>query len=265
MSTCQIRENRMSENAQQPVVLVTGANVNTGLTIARMFAGQGYKVFVNGRRADEVKQAVASIEGDALPLVGDLSDPVQIDAMFAELKRHTDRLDVLVNNACHLGSFKNFTQMSLAEFEGVLAVNLRAVFYASQHAAKIMMTHGGGAIVNVSSNTAHRAIRGRSDYIAAKGGVESLTRAMALELGPAKIRVNVVSPGYIHTNRWETLPVEHVKRRRDNLPLGDEATTQDVADAVYFMASAQSRAVTGTILTVDAGASIQLVPIECEV
>ncbi|MFG0250554.1 MAG: SDR family NAD(P)-dependent oxidoreductase [Phycisphaeraceae bacterium JB051] len=255
----------MSHSPQQPVVLVTGANVNTGLTIARHFASQGFKVFVNGRRQEEVMQAVASIEGDALPLVADLSDPAQIDAMFAELARHSDRLDVLVNNACHLGSFKNFTEMTIADFESVLAVNLRAVFYTSQHAAKIMMTHGGGAIVNVGSNTAQRAIRGRCDYIAAKGGVEAMTRALALELGPKKIRVNVVSPGYINTNRWETLPAEHVVRRRDNLPLDNEATTQDVADAVFYMASPQARAITGTILTVDAGAAAQLVPLDCEV
>ena len=185
--------------------------------------------------------------------------------MFAQLKEHTDQLDVLVNNACHLGSFKNFTDMTLADFDSVLAVNLRAVFLTSQHAVKIMMTHGGGAIVNLSSNTAHRAIRGRSDYITAKGGVEAMSRAMALELGGHHIRVNVVSPGYIHTNRWDTLPAQHVKRRRDNLPLGKEATTDDIAEAVYYMASPQSRAITGTILTVDAGASIQLVPTECEV
>ena len=155
--------------------------------------------------------------------------------------------------------------MTLADFDSVLAVNLRAVFLTSQHAVKIMMTHGGGAIVNLSSNTAHRAIRGRSDYITAKGGVEAMSRAMALELGGHHIRVNVVSPGYIHTNRWDTLPAQHVKRRRDNLPLGKEATTDDIAEAVYYMASPQSRAITGTILTVDAGASIQLVPTECEV
>lgn len=252
-------------STSQQVVLVTGANVNTGLTIARTFASRGAKVFVNGRKPDEVAKAVASIGGDAIALVADLSDPTQIDAMFATVKQHTDRLDVLVNNACHLGTFKNFTDMTLADFDSVLAVNLRAVFCTCQHAARLMMTQGGGAIVNLSSNTAHRAIRGRCDYIAAKGGIEAMTRAIALELGPHHIRVNIVSPGYIHTNRWETLPAEHVQRRRGNLPLGLEATTDDVAEAVYFLASSQSKAITGTILTVDAGASVQLVPIECEV
>jgi NAD(P)-dependent dehydrogenase (short-subunit alcohol dehydrogenase family) len=246
-------------------VLVTGANANTGFAIARAFARQGDHVFLNGRNVEAVNNAVAEIGGHAKALPGDLSDPAQIDAMFAALAQHTDRLDVLINNACHLGSFKTFTQMTLAEFESVLAVNLRAMFYCSQYAAKIMMTHDGGAIVNLSSNTAHRAIRGRSDYIAAKGGVEALSRAMALELGPHKIRVNILSPGYIHTARWDVLPPEVCKRRRDNLPLGDEATMDDIADAAIFLAGPQSKSITGTMLTVDAGASIQLVPIECEI
>lgn len=255
----------MTDSSSRQVVLVTGANVNTGFTIAKTFADRGAKVFVNGRRAEEVARAAASIGHDAVPLVADLSDPAQIKTMFDELKQHTDRLDVLVNNACHLGTFKNFAEMSMTDFDRVLDVNLRAVFCTCKLATEMMVTQGGGAIVNLSSNTAHRAIRGRCDYIAAKGGIEALTRALALELGPHKIRINVVAPGYINTNRWDVLPTEHVKRRRDNLPLDLEATTQDIANAVYFMASDKARAITGTILTVDAGAAIQLVPQDCEV
>lgn len=246
-------------------VLVTGANTNTGFAIARSFAQQGARVFLNGRNDEAVQAAAKSLGDQVTGLTADLCDPKNIDAMFAQLATHTDRLDVLVNNACHLGSFKSFLDMTLEEFESVLAVNLRASFCTCQHAAKLMVKQRGGTIVNLSSNTSQQPIRDRSDYIAAKGGLEAMTRAMALELGKHKIRVNIVSPGYIHTDRWDVLPPEVCKRRRDNLPLGDEATMDDIADAVCFLAGSKSRSITGTILTVDAGASIQLVPMDCEV
>lgn len=253
------------KSVEQRHVLVTGANANTGFAIARAYAALGDRVYLNGRNLEAVKQAAASLGQNVVPLHGDLSDPAQIDAMFDELAAQTDRLDVLINNACHLGTFKNFMDMSLDDFQSVLNVNLRAVFYCSQHAARSMIKQGGGAIVNLSSNTVHQAIRGRCDYIGAKGGLEALSRAMALELGPHNIRVNVLSPGYIHTARWDVLPDEVCKRRRDNLPLGNEATMDDIADSAIFLAGPQSRSITGTILTVDAGASAQLVPLDCEV
>ncbi|MEI8291680.1 MAG: SDR family oxidoreductase, partial [Verrucomicrobiota bacterium] len=114
-------------------------------------------------------------------------------------------------------------------------------------------------------NVSTRAIRNRTAYLASKGGVDALTLALAVELGPYGIRVNNVAPGYINTDRWETLPTAIAQRRRANLPLGREATAEDIAQAAMFLASDQAANITGTRLVVDGGCSAQHLPIDAEV
>lgn len=254
---------QMMSQVTSPTVLVTGAATNTGLGIARAFAAQGFHVFMADMKSEVLTQA-ASIGRLAKGFVVDLTSPAHIDGIFNQLAQQASRLDVLVNNAAHLGCNRTFVEMTLEEFDRTLAVNLRATFYVSQLAAKWMIRQGGGSIVHLSSNTAGRAIRRRCDYIAGKGGIEAMTRAMAVELGPDRIRVNAVAPGYIHTDRWSVLPTDQVSRRRRNLPAGHEASIEDVAQAVLFLAGPASQSITGTVLTVDAGASAQLLPVDCE-
>ena len=124
----------------------------------------------------------------------------------------------------------------------------------------MMIAQGGGVIVNVGSNVSTRAIRKRAAYCASKGGVDALTRAMAVDLGKYGIRVNTVAPGYIHTERWDKLPEQDVQRRRANIPLGKEASGDDIADAVLFLASDQAANIHGARLVVDGGCSAQHMP-----
>lgn len=252
-------------NQPDPVVLVTGAATNTGLGIATAFTKQGWRVFMNDIRADDLHEAVGKLGAGVTGLVADIADAVAVRRIFQTIDKHGGRLDVLVNNACHLGCFKSMLDITLDDFSRVMAVNLQATFYLSQLAARRMMKQKGGVIVNMSSNTVHRAIRNRCDYLASKGGVEALTRAMALELGPMGIRVNAVAPGYIHTDRWNQIPAKSVRRRRKNLPTGREACIQDIANVVLFLAGPQSAGMSGTVVTVDQGASAQLLPADCEV
>ncbi len=251
------------------VVLVTGASRNTGLGIAARFAAEGATVFLNGRTLEKVGTALAALRQRGLKrligLVGDISVAADVEEMFRQISAKARRLDVLVNNAVHLGVGPNVLDMELEYFEAVTRVNLVGTFHVSQQAARLMKRRGGGAIVNVGSNVTKRAIRNRSAYLASKGGIDALTLAMAVDLAPHGIRVNMVAPGYIHTDRWATLAAAIARRRRANVPLGREATAEDVAEAVLFLASDQAANITGARLVVDGGCSAQHMPADVDV
>ena len=252
------------------IVLVTGAATNTGFGIAQRFAEEGAVVVVNGRPDDGVAEAAAKIHGATgarvIPAPADLADPAAIAELFAVVQRECGRLDVLVNNAAQQALGYSFVDTPLALLDLAVRVNLLGTFQCSQYAARMMIAQGGGgAIINVSSNSAERALRRRSAYVASKGAVDALTRAMAIELGQHGIRVNAVAPGYIHTVRWNDLTPSQVARRRANVPLGQEATAEDVAEAILFLASNRACNIAGTRLVVDGGCSIQMGPADTEV
>lgn len=249
-------------------VLVTGAESNTGLGIARRFAEEGATVALHGVNAAATADAAERIGRDhhttVLPLTADFTQDGTVEAMFAEIRGRLGGLDVLVNNAVDQAVGYSFVDTPPSFLAAAILVNLVAPFRCAQLAANLMIAEGGGAIVNLGSNTAERAIRNRSAYVATKGSVEALTRSMAVELGPRGVRVNAVVPGYIFTERWVQLPAESAARRRANLPLGREASARDIANAVLFLASDEARSITGTRLVVDGGALAQLLPRDTE-
>lgn len=253
-------------------VLITGSARNTGLGIAKVFGNYGATVFVHGRSAEQVKSIVQTLNNDAradgeryLPVAADIACDADVANAFTFIQQQVGGLDVLVNNACHLGLGHRFLDMPIAFFDEVLAVNLRGYALCAQYAAKQMLTRGGGAIVNIGSNTARRALGDRAAYIASKGGVESLTRAIAVELAQYQIRVNCVVPGYIYTERRDTLAEETKQRRWQNVPLGKESSPADIGEAAAFLASAKAGNITGSSLLVSGGIDIQLVPPDCAV
>jgi NAD(P)-dependent dehydrogenase (short-subunit alcohol dehydrogenase family) len=253
-------------------VLVTGSTRNTGVGIAQVFGGQGATVFIHGRSAQQAEQVAQTLNresagkrGRYLPIAGDVADETDMAEAFGFIERETGGLDVLVNNACHLGLGHRFLDMPMAFFDEVLHINLRGYALCAQLAGRQMVKRGGGAIVNIGSNTAQRALADRCAYIASKGGIESLTRAIALELAEHRIRVNCVVPGYIYTERWDTLPDETRQRRWRNVPLGRESSPQDIGEAAAFLASSRAGNITGTSLLVSGGIDAQLVPPDCAV
>lgn len=250
-------------------VLVTGASRNTGLGIARRFAQEGATVLVNGTTAEGVSRAVRQLQAQGCQRLveapADISDAAAVARLFEQIRQQNGRLDVLVNNAVIQGVGYSFEETSLELFEKVIRVNLVGAFHVAREAARMMIGQGGGAIVNIGSNVSTRAIRKRAAYCASKGGLDSLTLAMAVDLAPHGIRVNMVVPGYIHTERWDVLSEADTLRRRANIPLGREATADDVAAAVLFLASDEAASITGARLTVDGGCSAQHMPRDTDV
>ncbi len=249
-------------------VLVTGAGQNTGLGIATLFAKAGAKVFLNDVTHELVEGALTALRRRGLRKVigipADISVPEQVEAMFDVVKTSTKRLDVLVNNAAHLGVGPDMLDVKLSFFEAVVAVNLVGTFHVSQQAARLMKKSGGGCIVNIASNVSKRAIRKRTAYLASKGAIDAMTLSMALDLAPHRIRVNSVAPGYIHSDRWRKLDPAHAARRRANIPLGIEAFPEDIGHAVLFLASSDAANITGARLLVDGGCSAQHMPADVD-
>jgi NAD(P)-dependent dehydrogenase (short-subunit alcohol dehydrogenase family) len=250
-------------------VLITGSSRNTGLAIAARFAAEGATVLVNGSTVEGVHRAAEDLRSRGFESIieapADLSKPAAVEHLFTDIRARLGRLDVLVNNAVMLGCGYAFEDTPLRLFHKVIRVNLVGLFHVAREAARMMIAQGGGVIVNVGSNVSTRAIRKRAAYCASKGGVDALTRAMAVDLGKHGIRVNTVAPGYINTERWDKLPEQDVQRRRANIPLGKEATGDDIADAVLFLASDQAANIHGARLVVDGGCSAQHMPLSSDV
>jgi NAD(P)-dependent dehydrogenase (short-subunit alcohol dehydrogenase family) len=250
-------------------ILVTGSSRNTGLGIAAAFLRQGATVFLNGSSTESTAVAAETLKSQGLErfieIPCDISNSNEVETIFNRIRQESGRLDILVNNAVHLGCGQSFTETPLQFFEDVFRTNLLGTISVSQQAAKMMITQGdGGVIIHIGSNTSTRAIRNRVAYCTSKGGIDAMTLAMALDLAPYGIRVNSVAAGYIRTDRWETLPPKTIQRRLQNIPLGKEAAANDIAETVLFLASDAARNISGTRLVVDGGCSAQHLPADVD-
>lgn len=251
------------------VVIVTGASQNTGVAIAKRFLEEGAKVLINSNVANDLNSVFQELAilypGYVMQYVADISNEEQVVEMYAALDATFGYVDILVNNACHQGIGPTFEEISTSFFWNVLQVNLQGTFIMSQQAAlRMLQRESKGVIVNMGSNVSKRAIHNRAAYVASKSGIDGLTKAMAIDLGPKGIRVNTVAPGYIFTNRWEVLDEAIKERRRTNIPLGIEAYGNDIADAVLFFASEEAKVINGSRLVVDGGCSAQHMPIDVD-
>ncbi len=254
---------------QDKVVLVTGASRNTGVSIAALFLREGARVGVNGSTPESTARGGETLRGMGydgfLELPADIGDTGQVRAMFDKIREVYGRIDILVNNACNQGIGPAFEEMEPDYFLSVVRTNLLGTFQVSQEAVKMMLRQESrGVIVNLGSNVSMRAIRNRTAYVSSKGGLDALTRSMAVDLGPKGIRVNMVAPGYIFTDRWERISEGTRARRRLNCPLGAEASGDDIAQAVAFLASDAARNIGGERLVVDAGCSAQHMPVDTD-
>ena len=252
-------------------VLVTGGNRNTGIDLVERFIREGAKVFMCGSSADSTAKGVELLKARGLDgftaVACDISDAAQVSALFDTIERESGRLDVLVNNAANQGiGHGGPLEMDPEKFFDVFKTNVAGGFRVTQAACNrfFMKQETRGTVVFLSSNTAQRAIRGRTAYCASKGAINSMVRALARDLAPLGIRVNASAPGYIYTERWDVLDPAVAARRRANCPLGREAKGSDIAGVVAFLASDDSANMTGEIITCDAGCSCQHMPMDVD-
>ncbi|MEM7347773.1 MAG: SDR family NAD(P)-dependent oxidoreductase [Chloroflexota bacterium] len=235
------------------VVVVTGAASGIGRAIAQRFGVENARVVVNdidAEGAEVVAQSIIANGGSAMAFTADVSDKAQVDAMFDATVEKYETVDVLVNNAGLVSPMIHFLEADEAWWRRILDVNLTSVFLCSHRAAHIMARQGDGVIINMSSGGATRAHRGFTAYDATKGGIEAVTRAMALDLGPYGIRVNALVPGSIDTSG---LDEEARKLRGENIPIGRVGEADDMAGPAIFLASDDARYITGHRIFVDGG------------
>ena len=238
---------------QGRVCIVTGAAQGIGAACARRFAREGAQV-VLADVADTPGQALATELG-ARYVHCDVGDKAQVDALVTQVVAVHGRIDVLVNNA---GIFKaaDFLDVSEADFDAVLRVNLKGAFLMGQAVARVMAQAGRGAIVNMSSVNGVLAIPAIASYNVSKGGINQLTRAMALALVDKGIRVNAVAPGTIATElaAQAVLTSEDARKRiLSRTPMKRLGEPEEIAEAVAWLASDAASYITGEILTVDGG------------
>lgn len=243
----------MHESLKNKVVLVTGAAGGIGQSIATRFAESGAKLVVNdvnAEAADAVTSAITDAGGTAMTAVADVSNSEEVGAMVDAAMAQHGRIDVLVNNAGLVSPMLHFFEADEAWWRKIIDVNLTGHFIVSHPIARIMAKQGGGNIINMSSGGATRAHRAFTAYDATKGGIEALTRAMALDLGPYNIRVNALMPGSIDTSG---LSLDDRKLRGENVPLGRIGEPIDMTGAALFLASDDAAYITGDIIKVDGG------------
>ena len=247
------------------VALVTGATSGIGRDTAVAFAAAGAAVVLVGRRAAEGQEVVRQIEGasgNALFHQADLSQgEAVVEAMVARAVAAFGRLDVAFNNAGVQGRMAPITQLGEADFDEVMALNLKGTWLACKHEfAQFQRQGSGGVIVNTSSFLSRAAVEGSSVYSASKGALDAMTRALALEGGPHGIRVNTVNPGAIVTEMFRraidpdsdaATPLKQAVPLQHRLGTGD-----DIAGAVLWLCSDAAAYVTGQSLVVDGGLTI---------
>ena len=242
------------------VAVVTGASKGIGAGIAKAFGREGASVVVNYATdkagAERVAKEIESAGGKAVVVGGSVAKAADIDAIFAEVKEHFGKVDVLVNNAGVFGPTP-LQALTEAEFDRQFNTNVKGLLFVSK-AALPLFGESGGSIINISSVVAKGTFPGISVYAGTKGAVDTITGVLSKELGGKKIRVNAINPGLIVTEGTDAAGYtgensEFEKMVLATTPLGRLGQTGDVADVAVFLASDDSRWVTGSMLDVAGG------------
>ncbi|MFC9963634.1 SDR family NAD(P)-dependent oxidoreductase [Nocardia ignorata] len=233
------------------IALVTGGSSGMGLAAARRLIEEGGRVVVTGRDKGRLDAAVEELGDRAVGIAGDMADLGDLDAVMGTISERFGRLDVVFANA-GIGSFQTIEQVSDQLFGQVIDSNFKGAFFTIQKALPVLVDHG--AIVINASFGLHRGVPGAALYSASKAAVHNLTRTLAAELAPRRIRVNSVSPGYIDTPAFRAELSESAQAGvAARSPAGRVGTVDDIAAAVAFLASAEGSYINGHDLRIDGG------------
>ena len=244
---------------ENKVAIVTGGSGGIGQALCERLAKEGAKIAINYRssedEAKETKEKVEQVGSEALIVQADLSKVDQINHLVRETINHFGKVDILVNNA-GLEKHDDFWDVTESDYDLVLNVNLKAVFFATQAVVKhFRETNNKGRIINISSVHEELPFPHFTSYCASKGGMKMITRNLAVELGPMGITINNVAPGAIATPINQDLldDPEQLKKVTKNISLGRMGEPEDVSGIVAFLASDEAKYITGATFFVDGG------------
>jgi 3-oxoacyl-[acyl-carrier protein] reductase len=245
---------------ENKVALVTGAGSGFGEGIATRFAAEGARVLVNDvadANGERVAKAIRAAGGQAQYVHGDVSRGADVQALVQAALARFGALDVVVNNAGVSHRNQPLLDVTEAEFDRVFAVNVKSLYWMAQHAVPVMRARGGGAFVNIASTAGVRPRPGLVWYNGSKGAMITVSRAMAVELAPDRIRVNVINPVAGDTPLLPTFMGEDTPARRAqflaSIPLGRFSMPRDIANAALYLASDEADFITGACIEVDGG------------
>lgn len=244
------------------VVLVTGAGSGIGREAARSFASRGALVFaadLNATGLAETRDLIVELGGRVQTATVDVADEVQVAALIARIDREAGRLDVAFNNAGITGQAHRIEDYPTADFDRVIAVNLRSVFLGMKHELPLIKRSGGGAIVNTASVAAMTGPGGMSAYAASKHGVLGLTRVAAMENAAHKVRVNALAPGWTETPMVAAASAQNpafAQLATTAIPAKRGAHPSEIAAAAVWLASDAASYVMGQMLVVDGGMTV---------
>jgi NAD(P)-dependent dehydrogenase (short-subunit alcohol dehydrogenase family) len=242
----------------KPVILITGALTGIGRAAALAFARKGATVVVTGRRDEAGKALAEELRGlgaEAEFINADVRNEDDVRALVDETVARFGRLDVAVNNAGTEGQVGPITDQTAQTYAATFDTNVLGVLLSLKHQVRVMQQQGSGNIVNISSTNGHRGAAGASVYVGSKHAVEGITKSVALEVAKAGIRVNAVAPGATDTGmltRFAGTP-QNKAALVERIPLARLGRTEELADAIVFIASDQASYITGHVLTVDGG------------
>ena len=250
------------------VAIITGGSTGIGLATARQLAQLGAKLAIASRNAENLAATAAQITAETgaecLAVPTDVRDEAAVIALVEQSFATFGRIDVLVNNA-------GGTRMAPLEsiptkaWEASFALNIHSAYYATREVGRYMIAQGSGAIVNISSMAGHRGVTGGAHYASSKAALEMFTLATAVDWGRYGIRCNCVAPGLIASERsvaaWNVagIPVETMER---TIPLRRVGTSDELANAVVFLASDAASYITGQVIPVDGGPQVGGIPLE---
>jgi len=240
----------MSQKLSGKVAVITGGNSGIGLATAKLFVAEGAHVFITGRRQGELDAAVKQIGGSVTAIQGDVSKLADLDRLIATVKQQKGQIDILFSNA---GVLENVPIESITEehYDRLFSINVKGVLFTVQKALPLIKD--GGSIILTGSVAGSKGFVNASVYSATKAAVRSFARTLTIDLKPRKIRVNVISPGPIHTPMGGQLPEDVVQAIIREVPMGRFGTADEVAKAAVFLASDDSSYITGIELFVDGG------------
>jgi 3-oxoacyl-[acyl-carrier protein] reductase len=242
------------------VVLVTGGGSGFGAEIGRRMAAEGAKVVLSDINADNGEAVASEIGDEARFIHGDVSKGDDVKAMVDAAVDGFGRLDVMINNAGFTHHNQPMLDVDEATFDKVYAVNVKSIYWAAQHAVPVFRKQGGGQFVNIASTAGVRPRPGLTWYNGSKAAVILLTRSMAVELAPDKIRVNAVNPVMGDTAMLDAFMGGRTPEKEEKfvstIPLGRMSQPKDVANAVLYLSEDESNFLTGVCLDVDGGRTI---------